>query len=236
MATLTPVATQNRDQRRKVLMRNPRLKGLDYVSVERLRRQGPSGGQLWQLHLHFVPSAAPVKSAVPAGINASRIRILLDGKPAPFVHVLDAHAPGVDGDLGDVEVTVETDAQQAYDHDPPVHTLELVEMADVDPVFASAPVAFRSDEPAARMVPRFFRDAEPRERTEIDYLAKDFESFRQLMLERMAFYIPQWRERNPADLGVTVVEVLAYAADYLSYYQDAVATEAYLDTSRRRGR
>jgi hypothetical protein len=28
--------------------------------------------------------------------------------------------------------------------------------------------------------------------------------------------------------------VLAYAADHLSYYQDAVATEAYLDTARRR--
>ncbi|HEX3532150.1 MAG TPA: putative baseplate assembly protein [Thermoanaerobaculia bacterium] len=234
MATLTPVATRNRDQRRKVLMRSPRLKGLDYVTVERLPRQGSSGGQLWRLHLHFVPSAAGAKSAVPAGINASRIRILLDGKPAPFVHVLDAHAPSLDGDPGAVEVTVETQAQEAYAHDPPVHTLELVEMPDVDPVFSSAPVAFRSDEPAARMVPRFFRDAVPRERTEIDYLAKDFESFRQLMLERMAFYIPQWQERNPADLGVTVVEVLAYAADYLSYYQDAVATEAYLDTSRRR--
>src|SRR5262249_16458607 len=30
------------------------------------------------------------------------------------------------------------------------------------------------------------------------------------------------------------VELLAYVADYLSYYQDAVATEAYLDTARLR--
>ena len=28
--------------------------------------------------------------------------------------------------------------------------------------------------------------------------------------------------------------VFAYTADYLSYYQDAVATEAYLDTARQR--
>jgi len=232
MATLTPVPTQYRDQRRKVLMRSPRLKGLDYVTVERSPQQGASGGQLWRLRLCFVPSAAGTKSAVPAGITKSRIRILLDGKPAPSVRVLDVHPePGSEADL---EVVVETGANEAYPHDPPVHTLELVEVPDLDPVFSSAPVTFRADESAARMVPRLFRDEAPRERTEIDYLAKDFESFRQLMLERMAFYIPQWRERNPSDLGVTVVEVLAYAADYLSYYQDAVATEAYLDTSRRR--
>jgi hypothetical protein len=232
MATLTPVATQYRDQRRKVLMRSPRLKGLDFVTVERAPVQTDVGGQIWRLRLHFVPSAAPTKSAMPAGLTASRIRILLDGKPAPAVRILGVRPdPGSDGDL---EVTVQAGAQEAYAHDPPVHVLELVEVPDLDPVFSSAPVTFRSDEPTARMVPRLSREAEPRERTEIDYLAKDFESFRQLMLERMAFYIPQWEERNPSDLGVTLVEVLAYAADYLSYYQDAVATEAYLDTARRR--
>ena len=36
------------------------------------------------------------------------------------------------------------------------------------------------------------------------------------------------------DLGITLVELLAYVGDYLSYYQDAVATEAYLDTARQR--
>ena len=41
-------------------------------------------------------------------------------------------------------------------------------------------------------------------------------------------------ERNAADLGVALVELLAYVGDYLSYHQDAVATEAYLGTARRR--
>lgn len=54
-----------------------------------------------------------------------------------------------------------------------------------------------------------------------DYLAKDYESFRRLMLDRMATTIPEWKERSPADLGVTLVEALAYAADHASYYQDA---------------
>ena len=69
---------------------------------------------------------------------------------------------------------------------------------------------------------------------EIDYLAKDFASFRQLMLDRMALVLPEWTERNAADVCITLVELLAYVGDYLSYRQDAVATEAYLGTALHR--
>jgi hypothetical protein len=68
----------------------------------------------------------------------------------------------------------------------------------------------------------------------IDYLAKDYASFRRLMLDRLATIMPEWRDRRAADVGVMLVEAVAYAADHLSYYQDAVATEAYLGTARRR--
>ncbi len=69
---------------------------------------------------------------------------------------------------------------------------------------------------------------------EIDYLARDFTSFRQLMLDRLSVLLPQWRERSAADVGVMLVELLAYVADHLSYQQDVIATEAYLSTARRR--
>jgi hypothetical protein len=75
---------------------------------------------------------------------------------------------------------------------------------------------------------------EKREEPEIDYLAKDYASFRQLILDRLALIMPDWRERHVPDLGITLVELLAYVGDHLSYYQDAVATEAYLDTARQR--
>lgn len=68
----------------------------------------------------------------------------------------------------------------------------------------------------------------------IDYLAKDYASLRRLMLDRLSNIMPDWKERNAADLQIALVELLAYAGDHLSYYQDAVATEAYLDTARRR--
>ena len=74
------------------------------------------------------------------------------------------------------------------------------------------------------------RRAEP----EIDYLAKDYASFRQLLLDRLALVDAGLAERHVPDLGVTLVELLAYVGDQLSYHQDAVATEAYLDTARQR--
>jgi Baseplate J-like protein len=68
----------------------------------------------------------------------------------------------------------------------------------------------------------------------LDYLAKDFRSFKRLMLDSISHHLPGFTERHEADVGIAIVEVLAYAADQLSYFQDAVATEAYLQTARRR--
>ncbi|HLI91429.1 MAG TPA: putative baseplate assembly protein [Ktedonobacteraceae bacterium] len=69
---------------------------------------------------------------------------------------------------------------------------------------------------------------------DLNYLAKDYASFRQLILDRLALIMPGWQERHVPDIGIMLVELLAYVGDYLSYYQDAVATEAYLDTARQR--
>ncbi|MEU9449270.1 putative baseplate assembly protein [Streptomyces sp. NPDC048277] len=68
----------------------------------------------------------------------------------------------------------------------------------------------------------------------VDYTARDYDTIRKLLLDRLALTTPDWAERNPADLGITLVELLAYTGDQISYQQDAVATEAYLDTARRR--
>lgn len=68
----------------------------------------------------------------------------------------------------------------------------------------------------------------------IDYMAKDYASFRLLMRSRLASIMPEWKESSPADLGIVLLEILAYVGDHLSYYQDSVATEAYLGTARRR--
>ncbi len=92
---------------------------------------------------------------------------------------------------------------------------------------ASCPTDLDCKQPCACPPPQ-------RTQPDIDYLAKDYESFRELILDRLALIMPEWIEKHASDLGITLVELLAYAGDYLSYYQDAVATEAYLGTARER--
>jgi hypothetical protein len=106
---------------------------------------------------------------------------------------------------------------------------------DFDPRYACIDFSFKAScgsdldcaEPPACPPPSF---AEP----EIDYLAKDYSSFRRLMLDRLSLTLPDWRERHAPDMMITLVELLAYVGDHLSYHQDAVAAEAFLETARRR--
>ena len=68
----------------------------------------------------------------------------------------------------------------------------------------------------------------------IDRVARDRDEVIGLMLAHMRERVPGWRPESPADLGMTLIEVLAAHADRLAYRQDAVATEAYIGTARRR--
>ena len=68
----------------------------------------------------------------------------------------------------------------------------------------------------------------------INYLAKDYGSFRTIMLDRLSQLLPAWDASSEADLGIALAELIAYVGDRLSYKQDAVATEAYLQTARSR--
>ncbi len=68
----------------------------------------------------------------------------------------------------------------------------------------------------------------------VDYQAKDFWSFRQALLDFASLRYPDWQDRAEADVGVMLVEVMAALGDELSYYQDRVAREAYLETATQR--
>jgi Baseplate J-like protein len=68
----------------------------------------------------------------------------------------------------------------------------------------------------------------------IEYLAKDFLSFRQALMDFSALRYPQWQERSEPDFGMMFLEALSGLADDLSYTQDRVATEASLATATQR--
>src|SRR5215471_6863364 len=68
----------------------------------------------------------------------------------------------------------------------------------------------------------------------IDYLAKDYLSFKRALLDFSALRYPDWQERSEADFGMMFLEALSGLADDLSYYQDRVAAEATLETATAR--
>lgn len=106
--------------------------------------------------------------------------------------------------------------------------------AGIDPLLASGSFAFRRVAVSGPDSVDAPDDVVSPPAAHIDYLAKDFQSLKRLMFDRMAVLRPDWQERHAADLRQVLVELLAYAADHASYYQDAVGTEAYLGTARRR--
>jgi uncharacterized phage protein gp47/JayE len=68
----------------------------------------------------------------------------------------------------------------------------------------------------------------------IDYLARDYNSFRQALLDLIPAKLPEWTDRSEADFGIVLIELFAYLADILSYYQDRLANEAFLTTAQER--
>ncbi|NHZ80799.1 hypothetical protein F2P44_16180 [Massilia sp. CCM 8695] len=114
------------------------------------------------------------------------------------------------------------------------YTLELVWDAHlIDPLFSAIGFKFR---PGC-----FTNDCAPRQggralapAPHIDYLAKDYDSFRHTLMVAMAERVPGWASTSEADHDQVLIDLFAAAADELSDYQDRVAAEAYLATTRKR--
>ena len=198
------------EEGRRRAVRDPAvdLNGIDFLEVSDDQRR---------LSVHFL------KTPVPGPIQRDNVAIE-GGVRVPHVRVVDVAL--ADGSL-DVDVDVPGDYS--------VYTLRLLSIPGLDPRLSSVRFSFKVNcptdfdcKPPDVCQPIAFRDPE------IDYLARDYASFRQLMLERLTMLAPDWRERSPADSGVALVEILASAADHLSYFLDAVGTDAYLGTARHR--
>lgn len=68
----------------------------------------------------------------------------------------------------------------------------------------------------------------------IDYVTKDYEGFRQLMIDLIPQLTPEWTDTSQSDFGIVLVELLAYGLDILSYYQDKAVNENLLSTATLR--
>jgi hypothetical protein len=106
----------------------------------------------------------------------------------------------------------------------------------LDRFFASARFSFKALCPSDLdcATPAVICPARTKDLPPIDYLAKDFLSFRKALSDFSALRYPNWQERSEADFGVMFMEALCALADDLSYTQDRVAAEASLDTATQR--
>jgi hypothetical protein len=219
------------DRRRRDAVVASSLNGIDYLEVLDSNAPTPADRQLI-LRVYLLKN--------PAGITLTPDNVRIEGGDrirkiqVTQVETFPAAPPG-SPDANAVQVRV----NQWGDYS--IYTLRFVTGQDnqlptwIDPVLSAINFSFKVECPS-EFDCRTDRSCAPEPQTppEINYLAKDYASFRQLMLDRLATTLPQWTERNPADIGIALVELLAYVGDYLSYQQDAIATEAYLGTARRR--
>lgn len=216
------------DQLRRNALVGSALNGIDYLEVldHEIEASDPANRQK-KLIVHFINDLAAgaldrVNIRIEGGermANLFATNVAVDGQDAKLLRVTL-------NDYGDFSIYTLRLVQNPQNLAPPEF---------IDALFAAVDFSFKVDCPSDfDCQPRCDCPATPADEPEINYLAKDYGSFRRLMLDRMTTLMPQWRERNAADLGVALVETLAYVGDHLSYEQDAVATEAYLGTARRR--
>ena len=230
IAELGPVCRD--EQRQAALQSHSVLNGIDFVEY------GSTAVHPHILFVHFLKPLPDPPHSDPDGaydLTANPQWVRIDGG----VRIVDIRIESVkpNGDHLEVHVNKAGDFSTywlslgwTYENGICNHVI-----ANLDKQFSRAQFSFKAGCPV-EFDCREVEICEPEQVQEpiIDYLAKDYSSFRQLLLDRITQLNPDWVERNPADLGMALVELLAYVGDYLSYHQDTVANEAFLDTARQR--
>lgn len=219
----------------------PILNGIDYLEV--LDRDAPAGSPPQRTLLVRCFTALPAsltadRVSIEGGVRITPVKALwayrADSAPSG---VLLASEAAYLAALPDQEkiLVVRTDSSGDYSTYRLILTPADTDDPPLDPQLSEVEFSFKVECPSDfDCRPEEVCPEEPVQPPVLDYLAKDYASFRRLMLDRMSIIMPDWEERSPADVGIALIEALAYVGDRLSYYQDAVATEAYLGTARKR--
>jgi hypothetical protein len=213
------------DDRRTAVRDQLTVNGLDFLEVD------PASPTHLVVHfIHNLPGAA-TSPVPPGGAVPTRDDFAVEGgERIVGVRVVSATV------TADNQVTVAVDQEGDFS----VYTLVLaapggLPLAGYDPRCGSVDFLFHVEcAKTFDCAPRRLCPPEVHATPRIDYLAKDYPGFVRVMLDRLSLLAPGWPERHAADLGVALVEALAYVGDHLSYRQDAIATEAYLSTARLR--
>jgi hypothetical protein len=209
--------------RRALVLQSATLNGIDYLEVA--RGEDDCGKQLLITLLKDARNITltPSQVQITGGTATSQVQVVsvsAGTHAAPKVVTVELNQSG---DFSTYTLSLVANSSTT---DPP---------AGFDPQLSTVAFSFKAGCPTvADCLPCNCCPPDTTPEPDINYLAKDFSGFRQVMLDRMAILAPAWTETHASDVGIALVELLAYAADHLSYQQDAVGTEAYLGTARSR--
>jgi len=106
----------------------------------------------------------------------------------------------------------------------------------IDPFYNDVYFDFKANCPSDLDCKKSPHECAPEELVDfsVDYLSRDFRSFRQSLLDFASIRYPQWPDRLDADAGVMLTELMSAVADEMAYYQDRVGREAFLETATQR--
>ena len=105
---------------------------------------------------------------------------------------------------------------------------------EFDPLFGRIAFKFRPGCFNLNCAPTWQASPAPSDEPVIDYLARDYDSFRHVLIAAMMQRVPDWRPTSEADLDQVLIDLIATDADELGDYQDRVMNEAYFATARKR--
>lgn len=68
----------------------------------------------------------------------------------------------------------------------------------------------------------------------IDYTSRDYEAFRELLIQKLQEKMPEYTDTSETDAGIVILEALANGLDILSLYSDIIANDVILPTTQDR--
>jgi uncharacterized phage protein gp47/JayE len=69
---------------------------------------------------------------------------------------------------------------------------------------------------------------------QIDYTSRDYTSIRQDLINLIPAFNPAWTTRDPADFGITMVDLFSYMGDLINFYIDRATNEGFISTASQR--
>jgi len=215
--TTTP---PSRDRRQLLLAEGAQINGIDFVDV------AVSQTQLYVHFLNGVAVAGTLSGNPPVTITGGEV--ISSVAVGPIDESTDWSADSEGRQI--LRLTV------ASPGDFSSYTLSIFGSDKLDPYFSTASFSFKANCPTTLDCATTAPGCPVPETLQvpIDYLAKDFGSFKQALSEFSALRYPAWVERSEADIGVMLMEALAAMADEFSYYQDRVLAESTIMTATQR--